>query len=288
VSHMRKDYGGIAGLVFLAGLFLWSLVMLFGRADGAEVSYKTLNEAAIAALTAAQQKSYNYEFGGMIEKNAASGYVISAPRTSVAGDHVNIDMDPQDYKIETVASYHTHPCIVGYAPSKFSPPDMQNARLTGKPAFIADLCTGDVHRYNPTDKPEMPDVTFATDVPDEVKTAIINNLFGSAPVSGAIVGNTGIKSPSVDIGLSTPTGDLVAHMFHESPVHGAPDCGVNEVEFKSDQGVTCLATAYYFPPEMNWSQGNLSKSAPENDGTCPGRYVYKDDQGFTLFCWGKQ
>lgn len=79
-------------------------------------------------------------------------------------------------------------------------------------------------------------------------------------------------------------GALMLWAFH---ARATGMCADNETELKGQQGTTCVIRDY-FATKQNWSQGELAKSAPANDGTCPGRYAYKDDQGFTLFCWGKQ
>jgi hypothetical protein len=267
----------------------WPIVLLavvaFFALDGhaAELGYNKLNDAAVAALTAVQKRSPFYEFGGMILQRPDGQYVVNEPTTDVAGDHTSIDMDPASYTgYKIAASYHTHPCIVGYDSGKFSPPDMRNARITDRPAFIDDLCTGDVHLYNPGDKPVVPTVKFADDVPEALRTAFLKAMTTDAPMVGQIVGNTGIKSQVIDIGLMQDKEDV--NPFHQEPIVAGPDCGQGEVEFKGDQGITCL-NASYFDPKQNWSQGELSKAAPELDGTCPSRYAYKVG-GLTLFCWG--
>ena len=38
---------------------------------------------------------------------------------------------------------------------------------------------------------------------------------------------------------------------------------------------------------INWSQQSLADLAPRGDD-CPGRYPYRDDAGFILFCWGSK
>lgn len=123
--------------------------------------FSTMDLAAAAALQAAYDTSRYYEYGGVILLEAPGKYGVGAPDTEMAADHTSIDNDPADYVGKIVANYHTHPCLDGYMPSVFSPPDLVMARTLGRPSYIADLCTGDVHKWQPGDAYDNLESPFA-------------------------------------------------------------------------------------------------------------------------------
>ncbi len=113
--------------------------------------YVTIDEAATAGLTAIMQKpgAIWYEGGGNIIR-AGNGYVPLAPNTSFAAQHVHIDDAPG----LIVATFHTHVCKARFAHEYFSPADMSDSIFSHITSYMGDVCTGLVHKFTKTDKPD--------------------------------------------------------------------------------------------------------------------------------------
>lgn len=129
------------------------------HAEGA--GFDSMNEAGVNALRAAAQQSLYYEYGGVIVHNTKTGaYGFSFPSTDYAGDHLGIDDDPASYDEDAkiVGDFHTHPCLpYSHIPGVFSDADLADARITGHVGYMLDLCTGDVHFFDPAvDKADEP------------------------------------------------------------------------------------------------------------------------------------
>lgn len=112
----------------------------------------TMERAALVALAATYQISQYYEYGGIVGRDEQGMYGASLPDTDYEGDRVEIDQDPDNYNhgITIVATYHTHPCLPrSHIPQLFSVPDLRIAREFNRPAFVANLCNGEVREYVP-------------------------------------------------------------------------------------------------------------------------------------------
>jgi hypothetical protein len=136
---------------------LAALLIVVGVVHGAEPApavpistFETMNEAAVKALEYAYHLSHYYEVGGAITKLGGK-FAMGGPITDFSGDSIaNIDMDPMHYHGEVVANYHTHPCNNHtHVPALFSTNDMHSDRSYKTIGYMADLCTGKVHKYDP-------------------------------------------------------------------------------------------------------------------------------------------
>lgn len=152
--------------------------------------FDTATEAATWAFSTIYTRlgaaSY-YEYGGVIVRAPDGKYVAALPTTEYAGDHVGIDTDPLSYPVgdTIVATYHTHPCLpVSHIPGNFSPNDLTVAREERYPAFMADLCTGNVHLFDPA--------------VDKSPDPVSNVLAGGAASSGRIVGHFPVSGVSIE------------------------------------------------------------------------------------------
>lgn len=118
------------------------------ESTGQLTRYDTLEEAAVKAIERAYRCSRNYECGGSIAKDPNGKFVVGPVDTDYEGDSVGIPrFEPTGWT--AVAMYHTHPCIPDHATGLFSPQDMAGATMKRVLAFMGDLCTGDVHEYDP-------------------------------------------------------------------------------------------------------------------------------------------
>lgn len=126
--------------------------ILMAAPPASPTEFDSMNEAAVKALQISYNLSPAYERGGVITKLANGKFAVGVPTTEYAGDHTDIDEDPELYNGAIVATYHTHPCLpTSHVPGMFSPDDLKSARITGHATYIADLCTGNVHRWQPGD-----------------------------------------------------------------------------------------------------------------------------------------
>jgi hypothetical protein len=145
----------------LFGILLGLLVMRCAHAADATAAppaekkpleFDSMNEAAAYALQAAyKDHPHYYEFGGVIVQGADGKFMVSAPAGLYHADNTEIDEDPESYELlgRIVGDYHTHPCMEGYVPDVFSPADLHSMRSYGRPGYILDECTGDVHLWEP-------------------------------------------------------------------------------------------------------------------------------------------
>jgi proteasome lid subunit RPN8/RPN11 len=184
------------GPALLAGVSL-ALALLPARADTPAPAnhpreFDTATEAAVRAFsTIYTHISQYYEYGGVIAKRPDGKYVAELPTTEYAGDRTSIDTDPLEYPAgdEIVATYHTHPCLPSsHIPGSFSPDDLKSSREERYPAYMADLCTGNVHYFDPAvDKS-----------PDEMASRLGAALGGKLPDAGHIVGHFPVSGVSLE------------------------------------------------------------------------------------------
>lgn len=155
------------------------VAVIAAQAAKPPTEFDSMNEAAVYGLQIAYSWTPAYERGGVVTKLADGKFAVSIPRTEYAGDHVDIDEDPDLYQGTIVATYHTHPCLpTSHVPSMFSPDDLKMARAAGHVSFIADLCTGFVHRWQPGDSYDQ----FPSDNPT------FKALFSPQVANGKLVG----------------------------------------------------------------------------------------------------
>lgn len=116
-------------------------------------AYDTLNEAGIAAIKRAYKCSEYYECGGAIAKRPDGKFVVGAVHTDYDGASMTgAHKVPKGRSL--AGDYHTHPCLpVSHYVSVYSPEDLTDAQVHGIPAFLGDLCKGDVHVYDPHSMP---------------------------------------------------------------------------------------------------------------------------------------
>ena len=116
-------------------------------------AYDSLEEAGVHAIQRASECSRYYECGGDIAQRPDGKYVVGPAQSSYAGDHVGITHGvPPGWKL--VADYHSHMCLKdSHIPNVFSPTDIESALSEKLTAFVGDLCTGDVHEFDPARDP---------------------------------------------------------------------------------------------------------------------------------------
>ena len=151
--------------------------------------YDTLEEAGVQASQRAANCSHYYECGGIIALRPSDHkYVVGPVQSSRSGDSVHFERNaPLGWKV--VANYHSHPCLPDtHYVDFFSPEDLMGDTMNKEPGFMVNLCTGDVHEFDPSR--DSPNDTL---VGDE----------GIYSTHGRTVGNIG-KSPSVEPSLGTP------------------------------------------------------------------------------------
>lgn len=120
--------------------------------SGQPMEFKSAGEAALYALQEAADLSPYYEYAGVILRSPTGSYVFTDPETMYRGDQSSFDDDPADNPdgYTMVAWYHTHPCLpISHVPGKFSETDLQSSRSARSEAYMADLCTGNVHAWMP-------------------------------------------------------------------------------------------------------------------------------------------
>lgn len=160
-------------------LLVLAALVLFASAPTAraeDTALDSANEAAVVALHAVSTISPYYEYSGVILQRPDGKFVLPIPSTQFAGDSSHSDVDPTSYKAPIVAGYHTHPCLpYSHVPGIFSPQDLRWARVTKTPEYMLDMCTGDVHLYDP-----------ATDklTPEQVLEGAAVRVVGHVPVKG--------------------------------------------------------------------------------------------------------
>jgi hypothetical protein len=141
-------------------------------------------EAAMMAFAAAyNDHPHYYEYGGIIVKMPNGRFNPSKPVTDGHNDNIEIDEDNESYDghFPIVASYHTHPCMAGYVPGVFSPADLHSSRVSNRPGYILDECTGDVHYWAPGDPYDKPTDALEALMGVELATG---KIVGHIPVDG--------------------------------------------------------------------------------------------------------
>lgn len=161
-------YGALlAGVVVLCGGLIYSTkaftvdvrqVDIAGVAApeylGKLAAYDTLEEAGVHAIERAYKCSHVYECGGPIAKRPDGKFVVGPVLSDEQSDHTTVS-HAVPYPFELAADYHTHPCLPDtHEIAVFSPTDLIGSLSTKTVAFMGDLCTGEVHEFDPaTDKP---------------------------------------------------------------------------------------------------------------------------------------
>jgi hypothetical protein len=133
-------------LVFLALFHQQSIPEMMGKLH----SFPTLREAGMYGIQRSYQCSHYYECGGVIAQGPDGRFIVGVTRTNFKGDSVALThIAPPGYKV--VADFHTHPCLpVSHYAHYFSPEDTANDTFNHVIGFLGDLCTGEVHEYDPS------------------------------------------------------------------------------------------------------------------------------------------
>lgn len=133
----------------LAGLFL-----MLPTISVAETYEQT--EMAMDGLAQSVQLATLVEYGGIIYRYKGALF-ITHPRTDFKIDAVRLFFNGQLPLGATIeGAYHTHPCARGYISSQFSETDKDTAEGYTKPMYMIDLCSGNVHVWDPI-KPDPTD-----------------------------------------------------------------------------------------------------------------------------------
>lgn len=126
------------------------VTLVLAPAVRADVAFDSATEAATVALKIVAKIAPYYEYSGVVLGRPDGTFVLPPPNTQFSGDSSRSDVDPASYKIPIVAGYHTHPCLpYSHVPGVFSPQDLRWARVSKTPEYMLDMCTGDVHLYDP-------------------------------------------------------------------------------------------------------------------------------------------
>lgn len=203
----------------------WIVLLLAAAAVERPAS---MNEAAVVALAKAyNEHPHYYEYGGVITRMPDGTFNPSVPVTIGHASNMDIDEDYEAYEghYPIVAAYHTHPCLQGYIPSKFSPTDLHTARESGRPAYILDECTGDVHRWQLGDgydpPPEHKDfIEIIIGGPDQLSSGTI---VGHVPVDGKPFSLTEPVNPTTGSWDQENLKRNDKADCHDNPVFVAPD-----------------------------------------------------------------
>jgi hypothetical protein len=113
--------------------------------------YDTLEQAGVAAIQHAYDKSQFYEYGGVILQTTNGKYRVGVPETDYNGEGVGISTPHVDFAgYNVVADYHTHPCMpYSHWPRYFSDSDVGSNTDSGITGFMGDMCSGVVRRFIP-------------------------------------------------------------------------------------------------------------------------------------------
>lgn len=129
------------------------LLALVMAASGLAVQhqYTSMDEAATDGLRQSFKLSNRYEYAGAIYKWVGGNvYFISLPHTDENETQVGNDYEAY-VRFKIVGIYHTHPCPEGgdnFAPY-FSQQDQHVYTDMKWYGYMADMCTGHVHKYKP-------------------------------------------------------------------------------------------------------------------------------------------
>jgi len=113
-------------------------------------AFDTLQEAGVYGIVRSYLCSPYYECGGIIIRRLGDGkYVVGPVHTDYSGDSLEQDHHvPPGYVL--VADFHTHPCLPqSHSVSYFSPQDISGNLAEHTIGFMGDLCSGDVHEFDP-------------------------------------------------------------------------------------------------------------------------------------------
>lgn len=120
--------------------------------DGANRSYATAEEAALAAMREANPRTTadGSEYGGWVYRNPDGTYTYDPPTRGQPVSVTNMPSAPPN----AAAWYHTHPQVAGYDGENFSGErgDKGYSRATGRPGYVATP-TGRTMRYDPAADP---------------------------------------------------------------------------------------------------------------------------------------
>jgi proteasome lid subunit RPN8/RPN11 len=118
---------------------------------------ESADDAARQVFEYIYARSHAYEYGGVILKYEGGVYMASDPDTQLRGDEVKYEASPLAFPTgKIVASYHTHPCTRQTFGAYFSDDDLREIVQDQRPAYMADLCTGDIHYWAPGDALSLP------------------------------------------------------------------------------------------------------------------------------------
>lgn len=120
--------------------------------------YETMQEAAVHGLQQSYILADMFEAGGLIYQNKKDHtYAISFPVVSKSGRQLVIPMlEWMEGYGRPVADYHTHPCNPNLYSKYFSEADTYGNAHFRDVGFIADLCNGNVHEFDPArDNPHV-------------------------------------------------------------------------------------------------------------------------------------
>lgn len=137
-----------------------------------------------------------YEYTGIIVKRANGTYAWTAyPRTNNSVDSVKVNPKAMLMPGDTLAGlYHNHPCMPRtHFTHQLSKPDVMLTYIYGVPMFMLDMCTGDVHVYDPL-RDHVKDTGVWVSAIDPYTCKDILTMIPS----GRIVGNIGKTFPDMD------------------------------------------------------------------------------------------
>lgn len=185
---------------FLGVLLGLAVIRCVSAEPSTPTDFESMNEAAVNALQLSYRLTPAYEQGGVVTRLSNGRFAIGSPHTDYAGDTVEIDADPELYQGMVVATYHTHPCLpVTHVPGMFSPPDLRGAREEKLGSYIADLCTGDVHYWQPGDGYSA--LPMSPDHP------AVLAVFGPQVAFGKIVGHIQVSGEPQELLPHRPAGE---------------------------------------------------------------------------------
>jgi hypothetical protein len=121
--------------------------------------FASVDEAAIAGLTACRDITQRYECGGYVYRAAPGGFGFTPPVSSHMLDR--LDLGDLYLTGTWVADFHTHPCV-GVRPlvEVFSMQDVLSNKGLHFPGYMLSLCTGYVRRWADGDPEDDFEVDF--------------------------------------------------------------------------------------------------------------------------------
>ena len=184
---------GVAGYLALAGMVLRAetpvshmkqAVLSLEPTIEDLPAYDNLQEAAVHAIARDYQCSHAYECAGVIAQRPDGKYVVGPVHSDYAGDHVHVPHGvPAGWRL--IADQHTHPCLAeSHEVGFFSPDDLQGDISEKLIGIMGDLCTGEVHLFNP-----------ASDVPNAVELPGNAGVFST---KGHIIGKITVDGKSME------------------------------------------------------------------------------------------